>query len=193
MIDVLHLVDLAGKDDDAAEVALLEHLLNDLQFLRLMADVGRLLDFLGRLADGNLHFDGILEQCLGQLLYLVGHRSREHDRLAGLGQVAGYLQDVVGEAHVEHTVGLVEYKEADAAHVDVAHGEVRDEASRCGDDDRCARLQRVQFLVVSVSVVTAIDSHGIHVGQVIAESLHGLVNLLSKFTRGCHDDAVDGV
>ena len=71
--DLLHLLFLARENDDALQVAGLEQVFHDAELLCLVTDVGALADFLGGLADGKLHFDGILEQGLGQLLNLVGH------------------------------------------------------------------------------------------------------------------------
>ena len=191
MIDILHLIDFTGEDNYTLQVSLLEHCLNDLQFLSLVAHVCRLLNLLGGLAHGNLHFHGILQKRLGQLLNLVGHRCREHHRLTSLGQETCNLQDVVGETHVEHTVGLVENKETHFRHVDIVHRQVGDESSWCGNDNRCTRLQGIEFLIVAVAVVTAIDSNGADVRKVVAEALHGLVYLLCELASGSHDDAVD--
>ena len=64
-VDGLHLLLLARENDDTVEVALAEEVLDDANLLCFVANVGCLLDFLGRLAYCYLHFYGILEQSLG--------------------------------------------------------------------------------------------------------------------------------
>ena len=191
--DLLHLLLGTGEDDDAVEVAGLEDVLEDRHLLRLVADVGLLLDLLGGLAHGELHLDGILEQCLGQVLDLVGHRCREHDGLDVLRQLAGDGEDVLGEAHVEHAVGLVEDEEAHAREIDVAQRHVGDEAAGGGDDHVGTEGEALELLVVAVAVVAAIDGHARHAVEMVGEALHGLVDLLGQLARRRHDDAVDGV
>ncbi len=51
---------------------MLEEVLQQMLFLRLMADEYRLVDLLGRLGDGDFHFLGLIEDACGELLYLLG-------------------------------------------------------------------------------------------------------------------------
>ena len=105
---------LAREDDDTLQVALLEDILDDLEFLWLVAHVGHLVYLLGRLGYCYLYLYGIVEQLYGQFANLLRHGGREHDALTTLRQLLHNLHDIVDETHVEHTVGLVEYKERTA-------------------------------------------------------------------------------
>ena len=150
-------------------------------------------DFLGGLADGEFDFDGMLEQGLGELLDLGGHGGREHDGLAGGGEVLGDGENVFGETHVEHAIGFVEDEERDATEVDVADVHVGDEAAGGGDDDVGSETKGFEFLVVSVAVVAAVDGQTADGAEVVAKALHGLIDLLGQLAGGRHDDGVDGV
>ena len=66
----------------------------------------------GGAADGDTH--RIVEESLGDRRDARRHRRREQHRLTLRGQGAEDRLDVLGEAHVEHLVGLVEHDRADA-------------------------------------------------------------------------------
>ena len=68
---------------------------HDTHLLVLVAYVGHLVDALCGLAHGQLDGDGVFEQGVGQLLYLVGHGGREHDGLARRRQVLGNGEDIL--------------------------------------------------------------------------------------------------
>ena len=53
--------------------------------------------------------------------------------------------DVVGEAHVEHLVGLVEDHRADAVELERPATDVVDRAARRGDDDVDATVEQLQL------------------------------------------------
>ena len=108
-------------------------MLDNLQFLGLIADVRTLTDLLGRLADSDLHFHRVVQQSDGQLPDLRRHSSREHHTLAGGRQLTYNLQDVLNESHIQHTVGLVKHKEAAAAQIQVAHLQMTEQPSWCRD------------------------------------------------------------
>ena len=152
-----------------------------------------MLYFFGGLAHGQLHLDGIVQNGACQLLNLLGHGGTEQDGLAVLGQILLYLQDVIAEAHVKHAVRLVQNKEGDFAQIHVAEADVADEPARSGDDDIRPLLHSLLLLFVADAVVSAIYGHTADAVQIVAEALHGLVNLLRQFSRGAHDDTVDGI
>ena len=106
--------------------------------------------------------------------------------------MARYLEDIVAEAHVEHTVGLVEYEETHLAQVYVAHTDMADETAGSGYHYVSTHSETLHLLVVAVTVVAAIHRHTADAVEIIAKALHGLVYLLGQFPRGRHDDAVDG-
>ena len=73
-VDLLDCLFLAREDDDAFEVALMEDVFDDAELLRLMTDIGALLDFLSGLAHGEFNCDGVFQQVVRQFLDLVRHR-----------------------------------------------------------------------------------------------------------------------
>ena len=175
---LLHLLFGSTEDDDALQVTLFEDILDDAQLLSLMTYIGGLFDFLGWFAHSQFHLNGIFKQCSCQLVNLVRHCCREHNGLACLRQALGNGHDVFRKAHVQHAVGLIQYKEAHFAQVYVAQTHVTDEATR-----RCyyhvgTHAEALQLLVVPVSIVPAIHSHAAYALQIIAKALHGLVYLL---------------
>ena len=70
---------------------------------------------------------------------------------------------------------------------------MRNQSSRCSNDDVRPQTKRFQLLVVSVSVVSTINGNASNAVEEIAEPLHGLVYLLCQFACRSHDDAVDGI
>ena len=190
---LLHLHLAAAEDDDALQVSGLEDVLDDAHLLGLVAHVGTLLYLLRGLAHGQFDDFRVLEQSLGQVLYLVGHGGGKHDSLAGGGYLLGYGHDVLGEAHVEHAVGLVEHEEAHLAKIHVAQADVGDKAAGGGYHHVGSHAQALQLLIVAIAVIAAVDGHTTHAWQVIAEALHGLVYLLRQFAGGRHNHAIDGI
>ncbi len=65
--------------------------------------------------------------------------------------------ELVGEAHVEHLVGLVEHDGLDAAEVERAAADVIERATRRGDDDVHAAAEDGDLLAEGLS---AVDRHG---------------------------------
>ena len=73
LVDVLHLLLAAREDDDAFQVTGLEDVLNDLEFLSLIADISALLNLFRRLAYSQFHLHRILQQTLCKFLNVLGH------------------------------------------------------------------------------------------------------------------------
>ena len=192
-VDEFHLLFLAREDDNTFQVAGLEYALDDAQFLVFVTEICALLYLLGRFAHGDLHRHRVFEKSIGQFLYLLRHRGREHDGLTCVRQIARNLLDVVRESHIEHAVGLIEDEERHIAEIGIAHRQMAEEASRSGDYHIGTETETLQFLIVTVAIVATIDGHAAYTVKIIAEALHGLVYLLGEFACGTHDDAVDGV
>ena len=104
---------LSYEDYYSLGLALMEQVVDNLQFLRLIADVSALCYAFGRFIQGYFHLYGIGEDGLGQFHNLIGHSGREHQRLALTWQTLLNLHDIIVEAHVQHAVGLVEDEETD--------------------------------------------------------------------------------
>jgi hypothetical protein len=79
--------------------------------------------------------DGILEELVGQLADRVGHRRREEQGLALLGQHADDLAQCVDEAEVEHLVGLVEDEDLKRGEADETLLDQVEQTARRGDED----------------------------------------------------------
>jgi hypothetical protein len=81
------------------------------------------------------------------------HGGREQRGLPGLGGVAEDLLDVVGEAHVEHLVGLVEHDRRQAAQLQRAPVDVVDRASRGRHHDVDAASERPELTADRLAAV----------------------------------------
>ena len=68
-----------------------------------------------------------------------------------------------------------------------------EQATWCGDEHISTQTHTTELLFITPAVVTAIDSHAADAIEIIAEALHGLVNLLGQFTGRRHDDAVNSI
>ena len=187
----LHLA--AAEYNDTLHVTSLEDILDDGHLLSLITYVCFLLDLFGRFAYGKLNLYWVLEQSLCQFLNLLWHGGREHDGLAGLRQLACDGIDILRETHVEHAVCLIENKETYLAQIYIAQRDMGDEATWGSNDYIGTHAEALQFLVVSVAIVSTINSHAAYALQVVAEALHCLVYLLSQLAGWRHDDAVDGI
>ncbi len=105
------MLDMGFYDDIMAiSPAFLENVGQCALLVILVAEYGRLLDFLDRARGGNFHLHGVVEQRLGELADFGGHSGREQQGLAFLGEEFGYGHDVVVEAHIEHAVGFVKHE-----------------------------------------------------------------------------------
>ena len=68
-----------------------------------------------------------------------------------------------------------------------------DETSGSGNYYVGTHLETLEFLIVAVAVVASIYSHAANAVEIIAEALHGLVNLLCQLSCRAHYDTVDSV
>ena len=90
--------------------------------------------------------DRFVEVALGDARDLRRDRRREQGRLAGGRDRGQYRIEVLGEAHVEHLVGLVEHDELDRVEVQAAPGQVVDGSARRRDHEVDAAPQAAQLL-----------------------------------------------
>ncbi len=129
--------------------------------------------------------DGVLEVLLRDAADLRGHRRREERDVLVVRGVGEDRLDVVGEAHLEHLVGLVEHEEAQLAEVERALLEVVHDAARGADDDVDAAAQRTQLHAVRLPAVDGQHVHALEVGGI---PLEGLAHLQGELTRGGEDE-----
>ena len=173
---------LTREDNDALKVALLEDVVDNLEFLRVVAHIGALTNLLGWFRHGNLYLYGIVEQIDGQLADFRRHRSREHDTLTMGRQLLDDTHDILDKAHIEHTVGLIEYEERTAREVEIAHLQMAEQSAWGSDEYIGTKAHAAQLLFVAACIVATIDGHRRYAIEVIAKALHGLVDLLGEFT-----------
>ena len=78
-------------------------------------------DFIdGRLVGRNRNFFGVVHNVFRESLDLFRERRGKQQRLAFFGKLAADFPDVVYEAHVEHSVSLVEHEKFHAAEFELA-------------------------------------------------------------------------
>jgi len=181
------LVDLgAGAAEHERRVGLLE--VEDAAERR---GLGRPVDHVGDLADarrlagrglvgGELQADGVAQVALDDRAEAGRERRREEHGLAlGGGRVEDRLE-VLGEAHVEHLVGLVEHHGAQAVQPQRAAFEVVAGAAGRRDDDVDAAREHLDLAAERLPAVDGGDA----CAQVAAIAVHRLRDLGGQLARG---------
>ena len=118
--------------------------------------------------------DRVVEVLLGDPADLAGHRRGEQRDVLVVGGVGQDRLDVLGEAHLQHLVGLVEDQEAQLREVERALLEVVHDPAGRADDDVDAATQRGQLDAVALAAVDRQDVDALHVGGVLLERLGDL-------------------
>ena len=99
------------------------------------------------------HLDRVVQVFRGELADGGRHSGREQRHLLVLGGLSQDPFDVLGEAHVEHFVGLVEHQIVEVGEVESALLEVVDDAARRPDDDLRAALESSELRAVGGAAV----------------------------------------
>ena len=151
------------------------HPVHGLAHQRLVARLG-----LGA-ADLDLH--RIVLVALGDRVDAMRQRRREEHGLAVVGRALEDRLDVVGEAHVEHLVGLVENHGADAVELERTAPDVVDRPAGRGDDDVDATVEHLQLALDRLAA-----EHRDHLdAELLAVLEHRLAHLDGELT-GRHED-----
>ena len=129
------------------------------RFLPLVAHEGRLVNLFGGPRCGYLDFGRVSEDALGKLLNLVGHRGGEEKCLTLARQMRLNLENIVGESHVEHTVGFVEHEIFHMAEVDISHFHVCHKPARSSYHHIGPAAQSLLLAREVLAVAAAVDSH----------------------------------
>ena len=186
--EVVHLAAGPGEDQGGRAVLQVQdaaqggELVGAPHDIRHLPDAGRLA--LCRLLGLDADAGGLAEVCLGHAGDGPGDRRGEERRLAIQGQCRQDLLEVVGKAHVEHLVGLVEdhhlhLVEADRAAIEVIHA-----APGGRHHDVHAAGQSVELGGDRLATV-----HGHHAhAQLTAVLVHGLGHLHGELASGCEDE-----
>ena len=95
------------------------------------------------IAETDLNLQGVAEVAFGDAVDARRQRGREHHGLASDWRGLENLLDVLGEAHVEHLVGLVEHHDLDVAQRQRATRDVVHRPPGSGDDDMHALAERL--------------------------------------------------
>ena len=189
--DVQFLDTLFGRDkhDDAFGRLLGKDMLENGRLVAISANIKALVNLLCRFRHRNFHFHRVVHHLLGHLCDFSWHRRREEDGLTLLGEFFDNRLDIVKKSHVKHAVGLVQNEVSGAREVEIAQLEVGNQASWGGYNNIRPLGKGFAFLFKTNAVVAAIDRDSIGV-SVVSKTLERLVDLLSKFTRRCHNEAV---
>ena len=131
--------------------------------------------FAGPPADPDLHVLRVAHDFVGQLHHLFRHRRREEQRLPcrRIRQRLHDAADVGPEAHVHHPIGFVEHERVELVEGDRLAAHVIHQASRRGDDDVDAGLERA---LLRAHVDAAVDGDARDV-RVVDEALHVVFDL----------------
>ena len=136
--------------------------------------------------DGDL--DRAVQVLLGDAADLRRHRRGEQGDLTLAGRGGQDLVDVLGEAHAQHLVGLVEHEEADLVHLQRAALEVVEHAAGGADDDLRAAGQRA---LLRQERRAAVDREHVQAGQVRRERLDRVGDLHRELAGRGQDDGLD--
>ncbi len=154
------LVDLdprSAEDDRRGRRFHVEHARQRGRLVAALHDVGHLAHArrfaLGDGLGGDRHPHRVAQVALGDLEDAARHRGREERRLALAGHGGENRFQLVGEAHVEHLVGLVEHDRLDGVEIERAAAEVVQRAAGRRDDDVHAALERAQLLAHRLAAV----------------------------------------
>ncbi len=132
----------------------------------------------------DLDLNRVAQVGLGNLAYGVGHGRREEGDLPAGGGLAEDPLDVLGEAHVEHLVGLVQDQGADALQVEVALTHVVHDSPGRPNDDVGAALQLANL---HAEALTAVERQDLESGELTPVAVEGLGDLQRQFPGGGQD------
>ena len=133
----------------------------------------------GRGLGFDLHLDRVVQVLGGDLADRRRHGRGEQRDLLVLGCALEDAFDVLGEAHLQHLVGLVEHQVVEVRKVEGALLEVVDDPARRADDDLRATLETGHLRAVRGA---AVDRQHVH-GQMRAVAAERLGDLQREFSR----------
>mmetsp|Transcript_142007 Transcript_142007/g.395797 ORF Transcript_142007/g.395797 Transcript_142007/m.395797 type:complete len:342 (-) Transcript_142007:394-1419(-) len=175
------------REDDDLAVSLAQAI-NEVRFLLahvvadddLLIDVRVCLQLIG-VADAHLH--GVLEEILGHLPHLLGPRGSEHHGLPSGRHVGDDLADLRLEAHVQHTVRLVQNQETNIA--EAHHATLQEVIQAAGRPCQQVRPPP-QVRKLRPFWRAAVSQRGDHAGGA-GEALRVRIDLDGQLAGGRHD------
>ena len=117
-----------------------------------------------------------------------GHRGAKQRRQAVVGHARCDRLDVLGEAHAQHLVGLVQNQHAHVRQVECALLDQVDHAARGAHDDLRATLKRADLGAVGG---VAVHGDDVKAGGARSEILNSLGALHRELARGSQDQGLD--
>ena len=133
---------------------------------------------------------GVVQVLLRHAADRGGHGRREQRDLLVVGGVGEDRLDVLGEAHLQHLVGLVEHEVLELRQVEGALVEVVHDAAGRADDDVHAAAQRRQLHAVALP---AVDRQDVHAAQVRGVLLERLADLQRELAGGREHERLRGL
>ena len=124
-------------------------------FQMLLNRVERVTDSVCRCRRIYLYRDRGMQYVVGQPPDIIGHGCREQQRLSLSRYVPDNLSDIRQAAHLEHPVGLVQYKDFQMGQVDGALIDMIQQAAGAGHGDFDAGTK---LLNLRLAVFNALDS-----------------------------------
>ena len=188
--DALGVLTGADEDDGAVGVARRQHADERAGLVALRHDGVRLAHGVdGRRGPRDRDADRVDEVLVGDAADAGRHRRGEQRHLAAGGDGLEDLVDVLGEAHLEHLVGLVEHQHAHPVEDQRAALEVVDDAPGRADDDLGAAGERPLLGQVGGATVDGDDGHAV---QVPGERGQRLGHLQGELPGRRQDDGLHG-
>jgi hypothetical protein len=180
----------AGEDDGESVVVLITKVLEkEVLFGILVDEADPLLDFFG---GGLLGLDGnvgrIVQDGVGEVLDGGSKGGREEEGLLLARKSGDDLFDVAKEAHVKHTVDLIEDEVFHAGEIDVSLVHVIEKATGAGHEDIDTGSHRADLRVFS----DAAEDEGFGKADVLAVGLEALRNLGGEFAGGGENEDTGG-
>ncbi|MNO92214.1 hypothetical protein D3C76_837820 [compost metagenome] len=174
-----------GEDDGLLVGLVAQQPLQHCLFMGVVIGQDDLLaDTLVQLADAvELQHLRLAQHLLDHLVQAAAGGGGEQQGLALPGALRRQLQHVLGEAHVEHAVGLVQHQHLDVAQRQVAGVELLVQPPRGADDDFRVLAQA---RALHLEVLAAGDQAGLDEGE-LGEALDFLQGLLRQLAGRQHD------
>ncbi len=131
-----------------------------------------------------MHASGFTEDGVGQPAYFRGHRGGEEQSLTARRQTFDDLLDVADEAHVEHSIRLIEHQRFDSLQVDqaLAHQIEQTAGRRHEHVDSSAELANLACLA------DAAEDDGVPKRQVATVRAEALVDLGRQLAGRAEDE-----
>jgi hypothetical protein len=181
---------LGASEDEALVVLVLHDLLEVLDHLVALLELGNDLDDLGdAVVGGKVHgtdvdLDEVVLEVLGERANLLGPCSGPHASLTVRANLAKNLADLGLETHVEHTISLIEDEVGNAAKVGLSRLEHVDQTARGGDTHLDTASEISDLLTLGD---TTVDT-GVANARRFAELVNFSLNLDSELTGGGEDE-----